>query len=118
MINNLFQIVVGDQACIPVPTAILLRLFNYFYQSPAFSFAQGTGFHNANSIAYGALIFLIMSVEFGSFLYELTIDGVLYSSFNRNSDGLFHSVAGNNPNSCFTQISIKHYKKFDNLIIS
>jgi hypothetical protein len=114
MIKNLFEIVVGIQASTLRPTAILLRLFNYFYQSPPLSFAQGAGFHNANSIAYGALILFIMSVEFGSLFYELTIDGVLYFSFNSNSDGLFHFVAGNNPSSCFTQISVFHYTKFDN----
>jgi hypothetical protein len=106
MIKNLFEIVVSKQAYGLPLTAILLRFLYNFYQSPSFSLAQGTGFHNANSVAYGALIFLIMSVEFGSLFYELTIDRVLYSSFYRNSNSFIHSVAGNHPDSCFAQISV------------
>jgi hypothetical protein len=105
MIKNLFEIVVSQQASGLLLTAILLRFFHYFHQSPALCFAQGTGFHNTNSVAYGALIFFIMSMEFGSLFYELTIDGVLYFPFYRNSNGLIHSVTGNHPNSCFAQIS-------------
>jgi hypothetical protein len=35
-----------------------------------------------------------MRMELGGFLYELTIDRVLYFSFDRNSDGLCHLIAG------------------------
>jgi hypothetical protein len=106
MIKNLFEIVVSKQALSLPLTAILLRFFYNLYQSPSFSLAQGTGFHNANNIAYGTLILFIMSVEFGSLFYELTIDRVLYFSFYRNSYGFFHFVAGNHPGSCFAQISV------------
>src|SRR5687767_3151875 len=106
MIKNLFEIVVSKQACGLPLTAILLRFLYNLNQSPSLSLAQGTGFHNANSIAYGALIFLIMSVEFGSLLYELTVNRVFYFSFYRYSYGFFHFVAGNHPGSCFTQISV------------
>jgi len=106
MIKNLFEIVVSKQARSLPLTAILLRFLYNLYQSLSLRLAQGTGFHNANHIAYGTLILFIMSVEFGSLFYELTIDGVFYFSFYCYSNSFIHSVAGNHPDSCFTQISV------------
>src|SRR3546814_10972268 len=63
------------------------------HQSPTLCLTQRPCFHDLYHITNAALIFIIMSMEFGSLFYELTIDRVLYFSFNSNSNGLFHFVA-------------------------
>src|SRR5512139_180495 len=71
---------------------ILLSFLQNFHQSPALGLAQRTGFHDTHHITDRALILFIVRMEFGSLLYELTIDGVLYPSFYRNDDGFCHLV--------------------------
>ena len=56
--------------------------------------------------------YLIMGMEFCSFLYKLSINRVLYFSFYSNSDGLCHFITGNNTCFCFTQISFNHCFSF------
>jgi hypothetical protein len=48
-------------------------------------------------------------MELGRFLYELSIDRVLYFPFNSNRDGLIHLVTGNQPGSGLAQISFNHF---------
>jgi len=55
-----------------------------------------------------------MSVEAGSLLDELTIDGVLHLPFNSYRDGLIHFIALHHPDPCFAQISFNHCISFIN----
>src|SRR3982750_3167765 len=77
----------------------LFYLFNHFNKSPAFGLAQRTGFHDLHHITDTALILVIMSMELGSLLNELTVDRVFHFTFNRNGDGFGHLVAGHYTNS-------------------
>ncbi len=82
--------------------SFLLNLLHHFNQSPTLGLAKRASFHDLYNITDAALIFVVMSMELGSLLYELTIDRVLYFSFYRNSNGLSHLIAGNNTYPCFS----------------
>ena len=92
--------------------SLLFRLFDHFYQAPALGLAQRPAFHDPYHVADGALVLLIMGMEAGSLFYELTIDGVLYLSFDGDSDGLIHLIALHDADPCFTQISFDHFSCF------
>ena len=86
----------------------LLGFLNDFHQAPPLCLAHRAGLHDLYDIPDGALILLIMSVEAGSLLYELTIDRVLHLPFDSHSDGLIHLIALHHPDPRFAQISFNH----------
>jgi hypothetical protein len=90
----------------------LLRLLHHFHQTPTLALAQRTALHDPHDIAYRALVLLVVSMEAGGLLYELTIDRVLHLPFNSYRDGLIHLVALYHPDPCFAQISFNHFINF------
>lgn len=66
-------------------------------QPPALCLADGTGLHDLHHIAGTGLALLIMRMELRRLLYELTVDGMLYLSFNGNGNGFGHFVAADHP---------------------
>ena len=56
------------------------------------------GLHDFNHVANCTFILFVVRMEpWSSLLYKLTIDGVLYFSFNSNSNCFIHFGAANNP---------------------
>ena len=91
---------------------LLFSLLHNLHQTPTLGLAERTALHDPHDIPYRAFILLVVGMEAGSLLYELTIDGVLHLTFNSYGDGLIHLVALYNPDPCFAQISFNHCFSF------
>ena len=81
---------------------LLLHFFDDFYKAPALGLREGTGLHEADSVADRALVILVVGVIFLCLVDKLTVDGMFLLPLHHYGDGLVAFVGGDNPDTFFS----------------